>query len=222
MGKNKIWGWITVGITIVSVLLLLFLIPAYEKDLTAFTIHHPLLAPLLIILFRFIAMVIPPIPGGILSFALIPVIGWFWSYLYAMIGVTLGATVAFFIARKFREPVVAKFVPLKQLHLWEKKLSSRTEFVAFLIVRLTTGPIMDFISYIAGLSKISFKKFLIATLIAELPSMLTYYVGGEVYKKITEYNSTYVGVGFLLFLGVLYFFFKDHELITGEKKAKRN
>jgi uncharacterized membrane protein YdjX (TVP38/TMEM64 family) len=222
MRKDKLWGWITALLTILSVLILLFVIPANEKELTKFTIQHPLLAPLLIILFRAIAIIIPPIPGGILSFALIPILGWFWSYLYAVIGVTIGATVAFFIARKFREPIVARFVPLKQLHLWEKKVSHKTEFVAFLVLRLTTGPIMDFISYLAGLTKISFKKFLLITLIAELPSSLAYYLGGKVYQRITEQNSSYFGLGFLLILGILYFFFKDHELITGKKNEKKN
>ena len=217
MRKQKFWGWVTVVLTLVTVIALLIIIPAHEKELTAFAIAHPFLAPFMIILFRMIAMIIPPIPGGILSFALIPVIGWFWSYVYAVIGMTLGASIAFFIARRFREPVVAKFVPFQQLESWEKKLSHKTEFFTFLLIRLTTGPIMDFISYIAGLTKISFKKFLLATVIAELPSAFVYYLGGEVYKKVTEQNSTYVGVGFILILAVLYYSFKDHEMFQKKK-----
>gem|GEM_PF-707159 len=219
MQKQKLWGWVTAFLTLVFVLALLIIIPAHEKELTTFAIAHPLLAPLMIILFRMLAMIIPPIPGGILSFALIPVIGWFLSFVYAVIGMTLGASIAFFIARKFREPVVAKFVPLQQLTIWEKRLSHKTEFFTFLLIRLTTGPIMDFISYIAGLTKISFKKFLLATVIAELPSVFVYYFGGEVYKKVTEQNSSYVGIGFILILAVLYYSFKDHEMFQKKKNS---
>lgn len=220
MPKQKFWGWITIVSTIVIVTSLLFIIPAHQKEITDFTIKHPLLAPFIIIFFRMLAMIIPPIPGGILSFALIPVIGWFWSYIYAVIGMTIGACIAFWIARKFREPVVAKFVPLQQLHHWEKQLSSKTEFTTFLLIRMTTGPIMDFISYVAGLTKISFKKFLIATLIAELPSIFVYYLGGEVYKRFTEQNSSFFGIAFLLIISILYFFLKDHALLNGGKKKK--
>lgn len=220
MRKQKLWGWVTVFLTLAAVISLLIIIPAHEKEIIAFTIAHPFLAPILIIAFRTLAMIIPPIPGGILSFALIPVLGWFWSYVYAFIGMTLGASLAFFIARRYREPVVAKFVPLQQLHSWEKRLSYKTEFFTFLLIRLTTGPIMDFISYIAGLTKISFKKFLLATIIAELPSIAVYYFGGEVYKKITEHNSGSIGIGFILILAVLYYSFKDHEIF--QKGKKRN
>lgn len=222
MPKQKFWSWVTIILTIVTIASVLIIVPAHQKEITSFTLAHPLLAPVIIIFFRMIAMIIPPIPGGILSFALIPVLGWFWSYIYAVIGMTIGASIAFFIARKFREPVVAKFVPLQQLHTWEKQLSGKTEFTTFLVIRMTTGPIMDFISYVAGLTRISFKKFLIATLIAEIPSIVVYYLGGEVYKKFTEQNSSIFGIAFLLIIGVLYFFFKDHELLNGGKKRKSN
>jgi uncharacterized membrane protein YdjX (TVP38/TMEM64 family) len=218
--RQRLWGWITVALTILTVIALLLIIPAHQKEITTFTIHHPFLAPFMIILFRAVAIIIPPIPGGILSFALIPVLGWFWSYVYAVIGMTIGASVAFFIARKFREPIVAKFVPLQDLHLWEKQLSHKTEFVGFLLIRLTTGPIMDFISYVAGLTKISFKKFLLATLIAELPSALVYYFSGEVYKRVSQQNSGYIGIAFILIFGVLYYFFKDHKLFQKRKRGK--
>ena len=218
MNKSRLLAGLTICLTAIGVIILLFVFPPYQDDITAFALTHPLLAPLLIILLRMVAIIIPPIPGGVISFALIPVLGWFWSYVYAMIGVTLGAVIAFYIARKFREPVVARFVPLQQLHRWEGKLSTRTEFLAFLGVRMTTGPIMDFISYVAGLSNISFRKFLLATLIAELPSLPVYYVGGEMYNRLSQENGGYVGIGFLLTLAVLWFFFKDHELFGGKKK----
>jgi uncharacterized membrane protein YdjX (TVP38/TMEM64 family) len=215
---KKYFLHISAGVTISLVLFLFLFTTTYEKEIVQFSLAHPLLAPLLLILFRMIGMIIPPIPGGILSFALIPILGWFWSYVYAMIGLTLGAIIAFYLARHFREPIVAKFVPLRQLHTWENKLSHKTEFFAFLMIRLTTGPIMDFISYIAGLSKISFPKFLLATLIAEIPSLLVYYLGGEIYSQISKSNTNLVGIGFLLVLGVLFYYFKDHEFFTGKKK----
>ncbi|MEK7571528.1 MAG: VTT domain-containing protein [Patescibacteria group bacterium] len=217
MRKQHLLAGSTLVLGAVGVLILLFVIPSYEKEITTFSLEHPLLAPLIIIVLRMIAIIIPPIPGGVVSFALIPILGWFWSYIYAMIGITLGAIIAFFIARKFREPVVSKFVPLQQLHTWEGKLSKRTEFLAFLGIRMTTGPIMDFISYVAGLSKISFGKFLLATLIAEIPSAPVYFLGGEMYKQVSHENGVYVGIGFLVLLGLLWHHFKDHEMFKKKK-----
>lgn len=216
--KKKYWGWITAVITITLTLALVIIVPANQEAITAFAIQHPILAPFIVILLRILAMVIPPIPGGIFSYALIPTFGWLLSYIYAFIGVTIGAVIAFVIARKFREPLIAKFVPLQQLHKWENQLSSRTEFMAFLIIRLTTGPIMDFISYVAGLTRISFKKFLLVTMIAELPSMVGYYLGEEVYQQFAAQDNQYVGVVLLIVIAFAFYFFKDHEFFSKKKR----
>lgn len=220
MKKQQLLMYSTVSFTLLGVIFLFFWLPPRQDEITQFAIAHPLVAPLLLIFFRTIGMVIPPIPGGVISFALIPVLGWFWTAVYSMIGLTLGAVIAFLIARKFREPVIARFVPLRDLHKWEGKLSGKTEFFAFLGIRMMTGPIMDFISYVAGLSKISFWKFLLATIIAEIPGMFAYYLGGQAYKKVSAENGVYVGIGVLLAVGVAFFYFKDHELFKRKKKEK--
>lgn len=215
--KKKYWAWLAAFLTIFLTILLIIIVPANQDAITQFAIQHPILAPFIVIVLRIIAMVIPPIPGGIFSYALIPTFGWFLSYLYASIGVTIGAIIAFLIARKFREPVIARFVPLQQLHKWENTLSSRTEFTAFLMIRLTTGPIMDFISYIAGLTKISFPKFLLATIIAELPSMIGYYLGEEVYQQFAAQDNQYAGVLMVIVFAIVLYFFKDHDFFNKKK-----
>ena len=219
MNKNRLLAYVTLGTTSLTVLFLLFWFPSQQESITAFSKENPLMAPLAIIISRILGMVIPPIPGGLVSFALIPVIGWFWAYIYGVIGTTVGAVIAFLLARKFREPLVARFVPLQQMHVWEAKLTHKKKFWAFLLIRMTTGPLMDFVSYIAGLTKISFLTFLVTTLIAEIPTVVVYYIGGKTYEKFSESNN-YAGIGFLLLLGVLFYFFKDHEIFTGKKKTR--
>jgi uncharacterized membrane protein YdjX (TVP38/TMEM64 family) len=137
----------------------------------------------MIILWRIIGTVIPPIPGGLLALAMIPVFGWFLAYLYGAIGLVIGCSIAFWLARIFGEGIVTSFIPLKQLHKLEDKLSQKDEFFAFLLIRFTTGAILDFVSYVAGLTKISFKTFFIATLISILPDALYYYLGGAIYSR---------------------------------------
>jgi uncharacterized membrane protein YdjX (TVP38/TMEM64 family) len=208
-GQHLITG-LTLILTAIGIVFLLFWFPPHEKEITDFTLKNPLLAPLIIIALRIIGTVVPPLPGGILAYAMIPVLGWFWAYIYSMIGLTIGCTLAFFIARKFREPVVSKFVPLQQLHAWEKQLTHKKQFFAFLLIRLTTGPIVDFISYVAGLSRISFGKFFLATLIAEIPVIIPFFLGGTAYGAFEKQNP-YVGLGMLLSLGVAFYFLKNHE-----------
>src|SRR5688500_4055709 len=105
---------------------------------------HPILAPLLVILWRILGIVIPPISGGVVSLALIPVFGWFLSFVFATVVVLLGTTIAFFLARRYGKKIVGQFVPLNRLDEWEKKFSKNQEFAAFLLIRFTTGPVLDF------------------------------------------------------------------------------
>lgn len=219
MKKTHLLGSGTIIVTALGFVVLLVYLPEHLAGITQFTLEHPYLAPLIIVAWRVLAIVIPPIPGGILSFALIPVLGWFWSFIYAAIGILIGTSVAFFLARKFREPLVRRFVPLQKLHSWQGELSHRTQFLAFLTVRMTTGPVMDFISYIAGLSTLRFSRFLLATFIAILPDSLLYYVGDAAYKKFAE-KSAYAGIGVLLILAIALYFLKDYDF--GKKKGKKD
>lgn len=201
--KNEWFGIAMVVMTILSIIVFISLLGPYQKQLVAFSVAHPVLAPIILILWRFVGVVIPPLPGGLLAYALIPVLGWFLTFLYSTVGLLAGACLSFYIARKYREPVVKHFVPLQSLQKWESKLSEETELWGFLLIRMTTGPIMDFISYLAGLSKISFKKFFIATLLSLLPSGASYYLGEKTYRAVTEESPLLIIVLLVLVCGIL-------------------
>ena len=218
MKKHQYLGGFTIICTIAVVLFLFWWIPPNINALIEFSLKYPLFAPLLIISWRILSIVVPPIPGAVLGFAFIPIIGWFWAFVFGFIGELIGATFAFYIARRFREPAVARFIPLQKLHAWEGKLSKKTEFLAFLGIRVTTGPIMDFISYVAGLSKINFRKFIVATFFAGLPSMLLYFLGAQAYEKFAE-KSGILGVGLLILaFGFIYYLLKYYEFFKNKKE----
>lgn len=219
-------GVFTFVLTVIAIILFLNFVPQHQEELINITKTYPFLAPFIIIFWRIIAIIIPPIPGGILSFAFVPIIGWFWVFIYSEIGVLTGATIAFFIARKFREPVVKRFVPIQSLHEWEEKLSKKQEFFAFLGIRIAAASFMDFISFAAGLSKLSYKKFILATMIAELPLLLWYYFGEVAYDQYVQKSGIISGVIFVVaILVVLYFvvnhgYLKKNKLVKPEKKKK--
>lgn len=190
----------TIVLAILSVPAFLLWVPTKINAIVEFTKAYPILAPVLLILWRILAIVIPPIPGGLLSIALIPVFGWWQSFLYSAIGVLVGTSIAFLLARKYQEPFVKKFVPLQQLHEWQDKISQRTQFFTFLGIRLTTGSVSDYISYIAGLSKIKFRYFFLATLISLWSDLVIFYIGGKAYQA-----SAYLAISLtLIFVAAAY------------------
>jgi uncharacterized membrane protein YdjX (TVP38/TMEM64 family) len=220
MKNEKILAWITGALVILSLLFVFLLLPQYQDQVTKFAIDNPVLAPIILILWRLIGVVIPPIPAGILAFTLIPIFGWFWVFAYSSLGLLAGAVIAFLLARRFREPLVKRFVPLQELNQWEGKLSDTTELWGFVLIRMTTGPVMDFISYLAGLTKLSFGKFFFATALSLIPSAIGYYLGETAYNKISTSESPLITIGFLLGLVALFFFYKG-KIKEYRKKSKK-
>lgn len=197
----------------VLIILILFIIGIYfvfkdSPEKLIFTIeNHTLLGPLLLILLRIIGIIFPAIPAGVVSFAAVPIFGWFKTYLYTVLGILIGTSISFFLSRKFREPLVERFVSLKRIHKIEDKLTERQEFLAILGLRIFTVPIMDFSSYAAGLTKISFRKFFLATLIASLPDIAIFYFGEQLYRTVFG-KSVIIAVGALFFIGMGYVILK--------------
>lgn len=215
MKKSELIPLVTILSPFVGVLLLLLWLPDYANYLIDFSKQYPILSPVIVILWRIIGIVIPPLPGGIVSFALIPVFGWKLSYLYSVIGIMLGACIAFWLARKYREKLVKRVVPLQQLHDWQNKVSRNTEFAAFLAVRFATGPVFDFMSYVAGLSKITFKKFFIVTLITLIPDAFYFYVGDTVYQ-----SDPIAGIILIIIFIIVYYVLQKMRFFDLLKKKK--
>lgn len=205
----------TLTFSLIGLALLLLWVPDNLNQVTGLVEKHPILAPLFVISWRFLSTAVPPIPGGIISLALLPVLGWFKSFVYASIGVMLGTSTAFFLARRYRRPLVKKIVPIQQLQEWEKKFNEKRKFWAFLGLRLITAPVFDFVSYVAGLSKLSFKTFFFANLVALLPDAVFFYVGQELYKR-SALIAIFAIVGVLL----LYYSVKSHKMGPFERKTK--
>lgn len=177
----------------------------------AFAARHTIVGPLILVVWRILGIIFPALPSGVISFAAVPIFGWLNTYIYSLTGILIGTSIAFFLARTFREKLVQRFLPIKKIYKLEEEMSKKKEFIAIVLIRLFTVPVMDFSSYIAGLTKISYKKFMLATLVASLPDILIFYIGEETYKKIFG-KRLFVAVIGLLIIGSVYYIFKKNKL----------
>lgn len=169
-----------------------------------FTSQHLIIGAILLILVRTLSNVFPAIPGGMIVFSAVPILGWFVAFLCNMAGILLGASIAFFLARTYREPLVGRFASLRIIHKLEKQASGKKQFIALVAFRLFTVPVVDISSYIIGLTKISYAKFALATFLATLPTAATFYFGAEIYKRIFGKNLL-TGIATILIVGSIYF-----------------
>ncbi len=117
--------------------------------------------------------IIAPIPGAIIVFANGIAFGTFWGTVLSVVGQTLAAMVCFWIARLLgRGPVeamVGRF-GLDSLDRW----FGRWGAFSIVLLRLVPGVAFDGVSYGAGLLRIRFRTFVVATVIGVLPQSLFY------------------------------------------------
>ena len=97
-----------------------------------------------------------------------PVALFIYAYWIAVIlslaGITLGASINFLLARKFGKPLVIKMMG-KKLFDQIEHLINVDDRKTFFFMRLFGNNYFDPISYLAGLSKMSFKSFFFTTII---------------------------------------------------------
>lgn len=200
-------------IGILSLIVLLFLITLFNPyDLNStfnFASKHFYPSIILLTIFRASAFVFPAIPAGMITFALIPIFGWFTTFVCNTIGILLGTSVAFLLAKKYKEPLVTRFATLSKINETAKQISGKKQFAALIAFRLFTVPVVDISSYVVGLTQISYKKFISATFIASFPTIFAFYFGEEIYKRIFGRNL-FVGIIAILIIGSIYFIIKRY------------
>ena len=195
-------------IIIISIFIIVFsLVPIFSTNYQSLVAHaialHPMQAFAIIAFARFLAIVIAPLPGMPIAFMSMAVMPWHEAWLANFVGADSGAIIAFLIARKFREPVAARFTGLRNLHTFEKALSGRTRFWGFLGLRIAAASSLDFFSYAAGLSKIPFWIFAAATVLADIPITFAFFYFGGMAAQYGVYIMVSFIVLFMVVSGII-------------------
>lgn len=128
-------------------------------------------APLAFICIEIIQIVAAFIPGTPIEVMSGVLFGGFWGVVWCYAGVLAGMIIVFLLVRKFGRPFVYKLFPKEKLEsvkiLNDEKKLTLTVFILFAI----PGTPKDFLTYIAGLTKIKPSTFFITASIARIPSM---------------------------------------------------
>ena len=156
----------------------------------------------------FLVMIIQTIIAPIPSEALIVFAGSLGLRLativiFAGTGMVVGSVVAFWIARVGREVIVEKLVGkrwLKPVDRWVQKHGS----FAILFARLVPVIPFDLVSYVSGLTSLSFGKYLIATIIGAYPrTLFLALVGMGANKTFSFLGLNYDAILFLMTMGIV-------------------
>ncbi|PIN74857.1 hypothetical protein COV18_05555 [Candidatus Woesearchaeota archaeon CG10_big_fil_rev_8_21_14_0_10_37_12] len=112
------------------------------------------------------------VPGTILTFVGAILFGTWFGTLVNLLGATIGASLAFFVAQYLGRDFVKSLMG-ERLNEFEKKVE-KNGFAVILLLRLI--PIFPFIgiNYASGLTKIKFKDYFFATLLGMIPGTFIY------------------------------------------------
>ncbi len=172
--------------------------------------------PLLIIVLMAGAIVMSPIPSAPIAVAAGLVYGHDWGTVYILIGAEIGALIAFTVSRLLGYSYVQKkfgttIIKYKFLH------SEKHLMFAVFVSRLIPFISFDIVSYAAGLTKISYLQFALATLAGILPaSFLLAHFGGElVNNDIRQMFITVFLLGFITLIPIVIGLIKKYQHSRG-------
>ncbi len=134
--------------------------------------------PLIFIFIQIIQCVIPIIPGGLSCVAGIILFGPFYGFIYNYIGILLGSLINFILARHYGKPLIETIVSKKTYNKYISWLDRGKHFdkLFALAIFMPVSP-DDFLCMLAGLTKMTYKKFITIIVLGKPASLLVYSLG---------------------------------------------
>lgn len=139
-----------------------------QQSLEAFIGKAGIFGPLIFIFIQAIQVVIPILPGFVTCIAGAVVFGPLEGFIYSYTGMCLGSVMAFYISRKYGTAFVKKLVKPQTYDkyiLWLEK-GKKFDILFLLAIFLPAAP-DDVLCFIAGLTRMTWKKFTIIILLGK-------------------------------------------------------
>ena len=148
------------------------------EKMEMFLNRYGIFAPIIFVLFQLVQVVIPILPGGIGCVFGVMFFGAVNGFIFNYIGICLGSIIAFALGRSYGKNFVKKMTGQKFYDKYNKYLDAKHGFNKFLAICIFL-PIApdDFLCYLAGISEISYKKFLAIILLGKPGSIFLYSIG---------------------------------------------
>ncbi len=158
-----------------------------------------LLGPVVYVVLLVVQAVVAPLPAPALAMGAGYSFGIYEGFLLTWFGALLGGVISFWISRWIGRDFVAGSERMQRLDRYVDQHGAITIFV----LRLLPLVSFDAISYAAGLSSISFWRFLVATALGMLPGTFAFvYLGGA--SSSTGFALVLIGLAVLATAAYLY------------------
>ncbi|MBP2098040.1 TVP38/TMEM64 family protein [Enterococcus rivorum] len=134
-----------------------------------------ILGPMIFILIQIIQVVIPIIPGGISCAAGVLIFGPFAGFIYNYVGIAIGSVIIFLLGRNYGKPFILSLISDKTYNKYIGWLDNERRFERLftLAILFPVAP-DDALCLMAGLTKMSVKKFTLIIILAKPASIFLY------------------------------------------------
>lgn len=196
---------IGIGVCLLIVIIITFLInPPWLAQMRSFISLDSL--PLLADYFRSLGIwapvisiglmvaqgILAPLPSFVITAANGLAFGIPLGFLVSWSGGMAAALVMFWLARWFGAAFVEKVTKKSDLLEKANRYSGKNGFFLILVARLVPIVSFDFISFLAGLSRISFRSFVLATALGQIPGTILYTIVGHDLANLEKYQTRFI------------------------------
>ena len=178
-----------------------------EKRIRDYVQQFGVLGPLAIVLFIILQMFLIVFPSWLPIIVGVLAYGFWWGILINLVGVGIASTIGYFIGKKFK-----KVISDEKFEKWKFWIDNYA-FGTVVLFRVSPFFSNDAISFIAGIFRMSYKKFMLATYAGMIPlSLAVGYFSTDI-DKLENGLYWIGGVGAVLYVIYIYI---DH------KRKKKN
>ncbi|MBO5335312.1 MAG: TVP38/TMEM64 family protein [Clostridia bacterium] len=176
--------------------------------------------PFIYILVQIIQVLFLPIPGAISILAGLQIFGALLTGVYSYIGIVLGSLTAFGIGRRWGNKGAAWLIGEETLEAWKKKMQGKDNLLLTAMFLLPFFP-DDILCFVAGVSTMSSRYFILMMLATRLFSVFTTCYSIEWIPVDTWWGLLIWGVLFALMATAFILLYKNIEKVNNFMKNKR-
>lgn len=155
------------------------------------------LAPAVYVTVMVLAIVFTPVPSVPLDIAAGLAFGLFWGTVWTLVGAEIGALIAFWLARRLGRGWLARRLGAERIAKVDA-LTERMGWRAVFLMRLLPAFNFDWVSYAAGLTSMSARKFAVATFFGMLPPVVAIVAVGDLLVSRPGWSALIFGALFVL------------------------
>lgn len=158
-------------------------------------------APLLYMAIQIFQIVVFVVPGEVVQIAGGYLFGIWPNTLYSVVGIAIGSAIDFFLARLLGVPFVNAIVAPEKVEGVRKLLVTRSSKLVFFLLFVIPGVPKDVLCYVAGLTPLRFRFFILASMVGRLPGIIgSSVIGDSAAEKKWVLAAVVMGAAVILFV----------------------